>query len=156
MATWQTAVYANKVPAGTGHGDFSTSTHLHAVTGTLPTTLGTNDVINFGYLPNGAVVVGAILKAQSQLDSSGSPTLTFDLGVTGTAQLWKAAITTVGRAAGASSDATIVSAGGLYKNTTGGKVLVIGTVHAQAATAVAGVLEVDIEYYVEDTTGSNP
>jgi len=100
------------------------------------------------------VVVGVILKAQSQLDSGAS--LTLDLGVTGTPQLWKAAITTVGRASGASSDNTIASAGGLYKNTPAPKVLVIGTVHAQAATAVAGVLEVDIEYYVEDASGSNP
>lgn len=156
MATWQTAVYANKVPAGTGHGDFCSSTHLHAVTGTLPSTLATNDVINFGYLPNNAVVVGVILKAQSQLDSNGAPSLTLDLGVTGTPQLWKAAITTVGRAVGVTSDNTIASAGGLYKNTSGAKVLAIGTVHAAAATPVAGVLEVDIEYYVEDASGSNP
>ncbi len=156
MATWQTAIYANKVPAGTGHGDFCSSTHLHAVTGTLPTSLATNDVINFGYLPANAVVVSAILKAQSQLDSNGAPTLTLDLGVIGTPQLWKAAITTVGRLAGATSDNAVASAGGLYKNTSGSKALVIGTVHAQAATAVAGVLEVDIEYYVEDASGSNP
>ena len=156
MATWLTAVYANKVPAGTGHGDFCSSTHLHAVTGTLPTTLATGDVINFGYLPNNAVVVGVILKAQSQLDSNGAPTLTLDLGVSGTPQLWKAAITTVGRSVGVTSDNTIASAGGLYKNTTGAKQLVTGAVHAGAATPVAGVLEVDIEYYVEDAGGSNP
>jgi hypothetical protein len=152
MATFNSDVYSASTPSGTGHGVFKNSTHLHA-TVALPATAGLNDVINFGYLPANAVVVGAILKAQSQLDSGG-PTLTLDLGITGTAQLWKAAITTVGRAASVTGDSTIATTGVLYKNTSGKKVLVIGTIHAAATAPVAGNLEVDIEYYVEDAAGS--
>jgi hypothetical protein len=97
-----------------------------------------------------------VVKAASQLDSNGTPTLTLDLGIVGTPQLFKAAITTVGRASGTSADATMAAAGILYKNTTGADVAVVCTVHAGAATPVAGTLEFDLEFYVEPTTGSNP
>ncbi|MGH6991979.1 MAG: hypothetical protein ACREEH_01445 [Caulobacteraceae bacterium] len=113
-----------------------------------------NDVVNFGYLPNNAIVTACVLKAASQLDSNGSPTLTYDVGVTGTAQLFKAAVTTVGRASGASADATVAAAGMLYKNTTGADQLVIVTAHAGAMTGAAGTLELQLEYFFEPTAGS--
>jgi hypothetical protein len=153
MATWNSDVYKASTPPGTGHGPYKISTQLHA-TVALPATAALNDVINFGYLPNNAVVVGAWLKAQSQLDSNGAPALTLDLGVTGTAQLFKAAISTVGRAVGVTSDNTVATTGGVYKNTSGAKQLVIGTIHAAAATPVAGNLEACLEYFVEDASGS--
>jgi hypothetical protein len=153
MATWSSSLYANNTPPGGGHGPYQNSQHMHA-TVLLGAAAATNDMINFGYIPAGAIVIGVVLKAQSQLDSGGSPSLTFDVGISGTPQLWKAAITTVGRANSVSSDSTIATAGGLYKNTSGNKQLVIGTVHAGAATAVAGNLELDVAYYVEDTPGS--
>ncbi|HEY5106591.1 MAG TPA: hypothetical protein VII73_07445 [Caulobacteraceae bacterium] len=155
MATWSSSLYNNKTPAGTGHGPYQLTQHLHA-TVSVPATLAANDVLNFGYLPNNAIVASMVLKAATQLDSNGSPTLSIDMGVVGTAQLFKAAITTVGRTAGASADigTGLAAAGYLYKNTSGAKQLVIGTVHAAAATAVAGTLELDVEYYLEDTVGS--
>ncbi len=155
--TYSTPLFAQNQPAGTGHGPYQITQHLHAITGTI-STWAVNDVINFGYLPRNAIVASAVLKAASQLDSNGSPTLSLDLGIVGTAQLFKAAITTVGRASGASADigTGLSAAGYLYKNTTGAKVQIICTVHAAAATAVAGTLELDVEYYIEDTVGSNP
>jgi hypothetical protein len=153
--TYSTATYTAKASPNTGHGVAGNSVHLHATSGSI-STWAINDTINVGYLPRGAVVVSATLKAASQLDSNGSPALTLDLGVVGTLQLWKAAITTVGRTAGASADTTMAAAGVLYKNTSGANQLVVVTVHAAAATAVAGTLEVDLEYYVEDTVASNP
>ena len=153
--TYKTSLVANSTPPNTGHGFNTNSVHLHAASGSI-STWALNDSIQMGYIPNNAVVVSCILKAQSQLDSNGSPTLTFDVGVTGNLQLWKAAITTVGRTAGVSSDSTIATTGGLYKNTSGAKQLVVVTAHAAAATAVAGVIEVDLEYYVEDVVGSAP
>jgi hypothetical protein len=155
--TYSTTLYAQNQPAGTGHGFNQITQHLHATSPSI-STWAINDVINFGYLPRNAIVVSTVLKAASQLDSNGSPTLTLDLGVTGTAQLFKAAISTVGRAAGASVDVgtTIAAAGYLYKNVSGAKQAIICTVHAAAATAVAGTLELDVEYYIEDTVGSNP
>ena len=151
MATFNSDIYAANQATNNTHGLARQSVHLHA-TAALTTAATTNDVVNFGYLPANAVVVSVILKAQSQLDSNGSPSLTLSLGITGTAALWKSAITTVGRSAGVSSDSTIATTGGLYKTTA--KTLVIGTVANVAATAVAGNLEVDLEYYIEDPAGS--
>ena len=155
MATFNSDIYNANQPANTSHGFARNSVHLHGIV-TVPSTMTTNDVLNFGYLPINAVVVTAILKAPTQLDSNGAPTLTFSLGVTGTAALWKSAITTVGRVATVSSDSTMATAGGLYKNTSGAKLLVIGTCANVAATPVAGTVEVDLEYYVEDAAGSAP
>jgi hypothetical protein len=154
MTAYYTALYNSKVGASSGKGLNRQSTHLHAISGSI-STWATGDTINVGYLPKGAVVTNTLLKAASQLDSNGSPTLTLDLGVAGSTQLFKAAVTTVGRASGASADATNTPAGWLYANT-GSDLGVVVTVHAGAATAVAGTLEVDVEYYVEDAAGSNP
>ncbi|MDB5483048.1 MAG: hypothetical protein JWO83_4101 [Caulobacteraceae bacterium] len=150
---YSTAVFANKVPAGTGHGFYTLSAHLHATSGTISTWVA-GDTINIGFLPANAVVVSATLKAASQLDSNGAPTLTLSLGVVGTPGLFKSAITTVGRAAGASADLTLAAAGALFKPAS--KTQVVVTVGTGAATPVAGTLEVDIEFYVEDPVGSNP
>src|ERR1700677_4151388 len=128
---YQTAVFANKVPPNSGHGDYTNSVHLHAISGSI-STWALNDTISVGVLPRNAVVVSASLKAASQLDSG--TTLTLDLGVTGTGQLFEAAISTVGRAGGASADQTLAAAGVLYKNLTGADLAVICTVHAAATT----------------------
>ena len=152
---YQTLNYAQNQPAGTGHGNFKTNTSLHALSGQI-STWATGDTILIGYLPRNCIVQNVILKAASQLDSNGSPTLTFDVGIVGTPQLFKSAISTVGRAAGVSADSTINAAGLLYSNATGARVAVLVTVHAGAATAVAGTVEVDVDYYVEDVSGSNP
>lgn len=149
MATFSSATYTNNVPPNTGHGVTNVTCHLHA-TVAIPSTAATADVINFGYIPANAVVVGVILKAASQLDSSTG--LTLSIGPLGSGTLWKSGITTVGRASGVSSDSTIATAGGLYKSPA--KILIIGTVTAGPTTGVAGNLECDIAYYVEDVAGS--
>jgi len=156
MATYQApqvTTYGYQ-PPGTGHGECQITQHLHT-SAYVSAALATNDVVQFGYIPANAVVSGVTLKADGQLDSNGSPTLTFDVGVTGTAQLFKAAVTTVGRAAGASVDTTNAAAGTLYKNTSGAKQLIFATAHAGAATGAAGTLELDVTYWVEDTPGSH-
>jgi hypothetical protein len=156
-SSYASPLYAQNQPAGTGHGPYQTTQHLHA-TSPVISTWAINDTISFGYLPRNAVVVSVVLKAASQLDSNGTPTLTLDLGVTGTPQLFKAAISTVGRVSGASVDTgnTLAAAGYLYKNQTAAKQTILCTVHAAAATPVAGTLEADVEYFIEDTVGSAP
>ena len=62
-------------PPGNAHG-LQGVQHMHA-TAAVSAAMPTNDTIEFGYIPNNAVVVGVILKAQSQLDSATS--LTFDV-----------------------------------------------------------------------------
>lgn len=145
-ATFNSDTYGKNGPVGS-HGEYLAANHLHATTA-LPSTAGLNDTINVGYLPPNAVVTGVAAKAQSQLDSATS--LTLDLGIPGTLQLFQAAISTVGRAAGVSADNTCAAAGRLYKNTTGAKVLVVATIHAAAGTPVAGNLEHLIDYFVEE------
>jgi hypothetical protein len=152
---YATALFNSKVGASDGHGINRVRVSLHAISGSI-STWAANDTIAIGYLPRQAIVVGATVKAASQLDSNGSPTLALDLGIVGTTQLFKAAVTTVGHAVGATVDTTNAAAGTLYQNTTGADVEVILTVHTAAATAVAGTLEVEISYFVEDVAGSNP
>jgi hypothetical protein len=60
----------------------------------------------------------------------------------------------VGRAVGASADATLLPTGRLYKNITGAKQLVVASVHAAAATPAAGVLELELSYFVEELPAS--
>jgi len=153
MAVWSSPTYVNKTPAGTGHGFNQISQHLHAVA-TLGAGAATGDQVYFGYTPANSVIQSITLKAQSQLDSNGTPTLTIDVGVPGNAQLFMAATAVVGRAAGASFDTTIPAAGKLYKNPSGAQQLVYATIHAAAATPVAGNLELEVTYFVEDTVGS--
>ena len=77
--TYYTTLYNNKAGAVSPHGLAKSSVHLHAISGTI-STWALNDTIYVGYLPRGAVVVSCILKAASQLDSNGSPTLTLSAG----------------------------------------------------------------------------
>jgi hypothetical protein len=153
---YQTQNYSQKQPAGTGHGFFKNSTHLHAISGAI-STWAAGDTIAVGWLPPQATVKSVTLKAAAQIDSNGAPTLALDVGVAGTPQLFKSAVTDVGHTAGATVDTTINPGGMLWQNTTGSDVAVLITVHTAAATPVAGTtLELDVEYYVEDVGGSNP
>lgn len=147
-------IYAGKIPAGT-HGQHQLTNHHHS-TAAVPASFVTTDTLNMGYLPPGAVVFGLTLKAASQLDSNGTPTLTLNVGVTGTAQQFMAASAAVGRAAGASADQTMTAAGRLYKNTSGAKQVITVTAQANAATAVAGTLELDLDYFIEDAVATGP
>ncbi len=154
MATaYQTLNYSQVQPSGTGHGVHKTNTSLHATSGTI-SSWALNDTVLIGYLPAGAVVQNVVLKAASQLDSNGAPTLTFDVGLVGSPTLFKSAVTTVGRSAGASADTAINAGGLLFKTAARSTVLV--TVHNAAATPLAGAVEVNIDFYVEDAPGSNP
>lgn len=147
-------IYAAKTPPGT-HGQHQL-TNTHHSTVTVPASFVTSDTLNMGYLPPGAVVLLITLKAATQLDSNGSPTLTLNVGVAGTPQLFMAASALVGRAAGASADTTLTAAGRLYKNTSGAKQVITVTAQANAATAVAGTLELHVSYFIEDAVATGP
>lgn len=137
----------------TTEGIFRNTIHLHE-TVSVPANFATTDVAAFGYLPPGAVVEQLTLKAPTQLDSNGSPTLALNIGITGTPALFMSAITTVGRAAGASYETAMAAGGKFYKNATGAKVRVDVSPSTGAATAVAGTLELIVAYHVEEPAGS--
>jgi len=151
MAVFSSALYTGATGAATGHGPFQVTTHLHA-TATLPATAVTNDTVNMGYLPANAVVFGVTLKAQTQLDSGAG--LVFDVGDAALANRYMAGTILVGRAATASFDTTMAATGKLFKTTA--KTAIIVKVNTQAGTPVAGVLELEVSYFVEDVVGSAP
>lgn len=106
--------------------------------------LTTADTFNFGYLPRDARIHAAVLKG-SDMDTNGVPTLTINVGDAGSAtRLFSAS--TVGQAG--TVDANMQAAGRFYKTTA--KTLITGSVQANAATGVAGTLELAIHYVVED------
>ncbi len=152
MTTYNSPSYAARQPQQ-AHGEVRATSRMHD-TIALPATLTTGDTINIGALPRNAVVTGLTLKTSGQLDASGSPTLAFDVGVASAPQLFNASSTAVGRVAGPSADTTLLPSGRLYKNASGAPLLVLATVHSAAAMAVAGTLEVELTYFIEDLPGS--
>lgn len=131
------------------HGQAATAQHQRD-TVTLTAALGLNDGGSIFYLPVNAVIVGGYAKFPTALDTNGSPTLTFDLGVTGTAQLFLAADTTA-RAGGIQR--TFATAAYGYKNTSGAKLAVTWLAHAASATGpTAATFEVMLSYFIEEPT----
>jgi hypothetical protein len=60
--------------SGQTRGEARSTNRMHEII-PLPATLATGDLINVGYLPVGAVVVGLNLRAASQLDVNAAATL---------------------------------------------------------------------------------
>lgn len=112
----------------------------------LTAALTTADTFAFFTLPANARVHAAVLKC-TDIDTNGSPTVTINVGDAGSATRYFSA-STVGQAG--TVDATMQAAGRFYKPTA--KTPIIGTVQANAATGVAGTLELAIHYSVEDST----
>ena len=103
----------------------------------------TSDTLNFFDLPANARVVFAVLEA-SDMDTNGSPTLTLNIGDSGSAsRLFSAS--TVGQA-GTSSSALAVGGQG-YSYTS--KTRITGTAANNAATGAAGTVELTVGYIVE-------
>lgn len=111
----------------------------------LPNTLALNDIVNFFYLPPGAVIRSAVLRASVPLDSNGSPTLTIDVGDAALAtRIFSASL--VGSSA-SGSDGVPVFAALSFQFTAA--TLIFATIHAAGATKVAGSLYLRIDYVVE-------
>jgi len=129
---------------GASHGLAENSKVAYASVA-VTTALAINDTVNFFYLPAGATIRSAYLRASVPLDSNGAPTLTIDVGDTGlTNRIFSASL------AGSSvsgSDAVPVwlSLGYQYTAAT----LISATVKAAGATKVAGSLTLHISYTVE-------
>lgn len=145
MATYSSPNYTKNYPKPY-HGMANNINALLDATISPSAAMTTADVLNFGYIPPNAVITGAILKC-SDMDTNGSPTLTLDVGITGTAQLFFAA-STAGQTG--TTDSTMAAAGRLYKNTTGANLLIVGAPHANAATGVAGTIQLVLLGYIDD------
>lgn len=123
----------------------------HSGRGEYTTTaaLGAGDTVLMFDLPPRARVVGGFLKAEGQLDSNGTPTLTVSLGTAATPGLFFNASTAVGRAVGATADTNMAATGRDYVTTA--KTRVIMTFPAGAATGVVGnKIVAHLTYHVEE------
>lgn len=141
MATYNSTNYQNKtgVSAGGPAGNVLVA-YAEVVCSSAPST---SDTLNFFYLPAGARVLQATLEA-TDMDTSGSPTLTLNIGDSGDADRLFAA-STVGQAATASTAVATTGAG--YKYTS--KTLITGVANANATTGAAGSVYLTVLYVVE-------
>lgn len=130
------------------HGFANNMQVLLDATVTCAAAPATTDTLNFGYLPQNAVVVHGLLLP-SDMDTGGSPSLTLDVGTVATAQLFYAAST--GGQTG-TPDASIASTGRGYTATA--KTLVVGTAHANAATPAAGTVRLMLIGFIKDPATS--
>jgi hypothetical protein len=146
MATYNSPAIANTQPVA-AHGERAAVQFARQVV-TTTAALTTVDVLNFFYLPANARVIAAYLVS-SDMDTNGTPTLAFNVGDAGSAARYFAA-SVVGQAGTAS---TALAQAGLGFITTA-KTLITCSPSANAATGVAGTLELGISYVVEDSATS--
>lgn len=112
---------------------------------TVGAALTTADTFEFGDLPAYARVLDMTLKP-SDLDTNGSPTLTLNIGDSGDADRYFAA-STAGQT-GAVARMSAATGFGYRYGKAGGRIT--GAVAANAATGVAGTVELFVNYVVED------
>lgn len=141
MATYSSPEVTNAVPTA-GHGLASTVKVARAtVTCTAAPT--TSDTLNFFDLPAGARVLFAYLEA-SDMDTAGSPTITLNIGDSGSAsRLFSAS--TVAQAGTASSAIAVAGLNQLYTS----KTRITGTAAANATTGAAGTVDLLVMYRIE-------
>lgn len=114
----------------------------------LSAALTTADTFAFFTLPMNARVISAILKC-TDIDTNGSPAVTINVGDAGSATRFFSS-STVGQAG--TVDSSIQAAGRFLKTTA--PLPVVGSVGVNAATGVAGTLELMITYVVEGVTST--
>lgn len=146
MATYSSTAYSNVAPVAV-HGQAAQVQTAYALV-TCTAAPSTSDTLNFFYLPANARVLAAVLKA-SDMDTNGSPTITLNIGDSGSAARYFSASTS---AQAGTVDASMAAAGRFFKTTA--KTLVTGVAQANAATGAAGTVELMIEYVVEDSATS--
>ena len=141
MATYNSTNIASK----TGVASVAAAGVVHCAYAEVVTTaaLTTSDTLNFFDLPPNARVISATLEA-TDLDTNGAPTLTLNIGDSGSATRYFSA-STVGQAGTAAAASAVA---GLHYKTTA-KTRIVGVPAANAATGVAGSVYLSILYIVE-------
>ena len=133
--------------ANPGHG-FANNLKVLEYTVSATAALTTSDVLQFGYPPNNFVLLRAVLEADD-LDTNVSPTITLNIGDSGSAtRLFSAA--TVAQAGTAAVADTAAVAGYTYD----GNTLVNGAPAANAATGVAGDIRLWLIGFIKDAATS--
>lgn len=143
MATYSSPQVTNEMPIQS-HGLANTHTVRFPVT--ITAALTTSDVIRFGYVPQYARIVDAILVG-TDMDTNGTPTLAFNVGDAGDADRLFAA-STVGQTATIARMTAVTGFG--YRYDTAGGTLITGAPSTNAATGAAGTLTLFLTYVIED------
>lgn len=144
MATYRATDY---IASEVGHGLGGTMKVIYREV-TATAALTTDDVLQFGYAPKGFLVLGGIIEA-SDLDTSGSPAITLNVGDAGSAaRLWSAA--TVGQAA--TSAAMTAVTGVLYEYTE--DTLITGAVATGPGTGASGTIRIAVYGLLRDSATS--
>lgn len=138
MATWTATNVLTGAVEKTKYVQIGVVTEIYSVA--LTTALALNDIITGPNIPAGCFLDNVKIDV-GQLDSNGSPLITLDVGISGTAQKFLAA-STVAQAGGIAGAAVAGTVG--YSPTTDTAVLV--KVHAAAATAKAGTIVISVTY----------
>jgi hypothetical protein len=141
VATYNSTQVGNSLP-----------TLTHGIAGNVKVAYGevvcsaapsTSDTLNFFDLPPNSRVLMAVLESDD-MDTNASPTITLNIGDSGSATRYFSA-STVAQAGTAS---TALAAGGVgFKNTA--KTRVTGVAQANAATGAAGTVRLAMLYVVE-------
>lgn len=141
MATYNSPGVTANAPL-LSHG-LSGNAKVATATVTCSAAPSTSDTLNFFDLPAGARVHMAVLSA-SDMDTNGTPTLTLNIGDSGSAaRLFSAS--TVGQAGTASTALAATGAGNLYTS----KTRITGVAQANAATGAAGTVTLSVLYTIE-------
>lgn len=140
MATYTPDNFGRTPIIGNGDGGSVKAAHWVVTCAAAP---ATTDTINFGYLPANARVLASTIEA-TDMDTNGAPTLTLNVGDSGSAtRLFSAS--TVGQAGTAST--ALAVAGNGYKYTA--KTLITGVAANNAATGAAGTIYLTVFYTVD-------
>lgn len=134
------SVVYNKGVAGGGPAGAVLCAHASVTCGAAPSTA---DTINFFDLPAGARVLLAVLEA-SDMDTNVSPTITLNIGDSGSATRYFSA-STVAQAGTLSTAIATAGHGHKYTQVT----RITGVAQANATTAAAGTVTLTVFYVVE-------
>ena len=145
MATYSAVDYLTKPIPTHGFGANAKAYYFEVPCTAAPTT---SDTINFGYVPKNFRLALAILES-TDMDTNASPTITLNVGDSGSASRIFSA-STVAQAGTLSS--AIATSGFGYKYTD--KTLITGVPAANPATAAAGTIYLTLIGTVEDSTTS--
>lgn len=142
MTVYQSVNVSEKRPIRS-HG-FAVDTKCERFRVSVGAALTTADVLQFGYLPRYARVVDSILVA-SDLDTNGAPTLALNVGDAADPDRLFAAANVA--QAGTAARMTAVTGFGYRYDT---RTLITGAPSTNAATGVAGTIDLYVFYVVDD------
>jgi hypothetical protein len=139
MAVFQMVNVLTGTPEGAKYREIGLVEEIWTVT--LPTTLAANDTVNGPVIPAGNYLVDLAADV-ADLDTGGTPTLAFSVGIAGTAARFIAAGNTLGRTGGIAT----ANVSGSIGFTAATNTQIVTTFTAAAQTPAAGIMRLRVGY----------